>query len=328
MGSALVVALSAGAVAWLPDPLSEHPGGHIPATDRILWREEGIQTTVAVTEDPQGRRTLFLDGLHQADDSPIMLKLHRLIGHLPMLLHASPRRVLVVGLGGGVTAGAASQYPSSNVDIVELSSSVERAASWFDHVNNRVLVQPNVRRRVDDARNLLLLRKGQSYDVVTADIIQPTYAGSGNLYSREFFTLVRHSLAPRGLVLQWIGRRPDTHYKLIMRTFLSVFPHTTLWSNGMLMVGSVEPLHISQTAFEQQVANPTTRVALLQVGIKSFSDLLSLYSAGPDELRAFVGEGPMLSDDRPLLEYLGSLPVHELPPDLRKLNGDVRRHLE
>ena len=114
-----------------------------------------------------------------------------------MVLHPSPADALVIGLGGGATSGAVSQHPGATVQIVELSEGVRRAAPFFAHISYEVLKQPNVRMRVDDGRNFLLL-SGEKFDVITADIIQPIHAGAGNLYSREYFTLVRKALKPGG----------------------------------------------------------------------------------------------------------------------------------
>ncbi len=72
--------------------------------------------------------------------------------------------------------------------------------------------------------------------MATAHLIQPIHAGAGNLYSRECFTPIEKVLAADGLALRWIGDRPDTQYKWIMRTFLDVFPETRLWLDGRLMV--------------------------------------------------------------------------------------------
>ena len=80
--------------------------------DQLLefWRHEGPQTAVSVRAS-QFQHVLYLDGLHQANDQPAMVLLHRAIGHLPMVLHGDPKEVLVVGMGGGATPGAVSQYP-------------------------------------------------------------------------------------------------------------------------------------------------------------------------------------------------------------------------
>jgi hypothetical protein len=67
-----------------------------------------------------------------------------------------------------------------------------------------------------------------------------------------------------------------------------------------------------------------TRLALDEVGLDSFETLASWYVAGPDELRAFVGAGPLLTDDRPMVEYHRSLPAGDPPVNLSGVRGDVR----
>ena len=317
----VLVALFAGAVRHVPDPFEaalERRHGH---GERIFWREEGVQTSVSIHTRAFRGWLMYLDGLHQASDAPEMVKLHRLIGHLPMVLHPAPRRSLVVGLGGGATPGAVSQH-DTEVLVVELSDSVRKGAGFFKHVNYDLLARPNVRLRVDDGRNFLSLTPDR-FDVVTADLIQPEHAGAGNLYSREYFTLVRNALTHNGLALQWIGHRPDTQYKLIMRTFLEVFPETTLWLDGQLMVGSVTPLTLSPSLFDAKRGHAETRAALDEIGLDRFETLASWYLAGPAELRSFVGAGPVLTDDRPLVEYHRSLPADDRAVDLSRLRGDV-----
>jgi spermidine synthase len=322
----LVVVAFAGVVWFVPDPVSAVIMRRYSAAERLEWREEGAQSTVSVHVRDAGHRVLYLDGLHQANDSPEMVHLHRQIGHLPMALHPKPHRALVVGLGAGATAGAVQRHRGVEVTLIELSPSVVRASRLFDHINGAVVTRPNVRLSINDARNHLLLTS-ERYDVITADIIQPFHAGAGNLYSREYFMLVREALRDEGLTLQWIGHRADMQYRLIMRTFLDVFPHATLWADGALMVGSRRPLRIDTTAFAARLDDGPTRDALSDVGLASVEALLASYTAGPEEMRAFAGTGPILTDDRPLLEYFGALPRDDRQVDLRNLRGDVRRHV-
>ena len=297
--------------------------------DRLLefWRHEGPQTAVSVRAS-EFQHVLYLDGLHQANDQPAMVSLHRAIGHLPMVLHGDPREVLVVGMGGGATPGAVSQYPNARVEVVELSDGVRQAAPFFKHVNYDLLTQPNVTVRIDDGRNFLALTD-RTFDVITADIIQPGHAGAGHVYSREYFTLVRNALKDDGVVLQWIGHRPQVEYTLIMRTFLDVFPDATLWYDANFMVGTRRPLTLDPGAVDRLRENPQTRDALNAVGLTSWTVLQSWYTAGPAEMRALVGDGPILTDDRPLVEYHHWLPRPEeqAPLDLSGLKGDVMRHV-
>jgi spermidine synthase len=319
-----VLLLFMGAVRVLPSPLEAVQGRRVPPGERLLFLDEGRQTTVAVYRQPGGAHVLYLDGLHQANDTYPMVTLHRLIGLLPVAIHPAPARGLVIGLGGGVTAGAVSLTDGLTVDIVELSDSVVRGAALFKHVNEDVIHRPNVRLRIDDGRNFLTTTDDR-YDIITADIIQPIHAGAGNLYSVEYFRLARRALAPHGVMMQWVGIRPASEYKLIVRTFLTAFPHATAWANGGLLVGTTEPLQLDGAAFSGKLGHPSTRSALALVDITSFDSLLTLYTAGPESLRALIGPGLTLTDDRPLVEYHRSLPANEPDIDVSSLRDDVRR---
>lgn len=310
----------------LPDPFDTALTRRYDRGEIALWREEGVQTTVAVHRKPGNVRVMYLDGLHQANDSASMVALHRQIGHFPMAIHPNPRNVLVIGLGGGATAGAVAQHEGATVDVVELSSSVVKGADMFSHVNDDVVRQPNVHMQVSDGRNFLRL-SDRTYDVITADIIQPQHAGAGLLYSREYFELARQALNDDGVMLQWIGQRPEVEYQLIMRTFLQVFPHATLWNGGTLMVGTKHPLRLNRAAFERKVASPKTRRALESVGLHTFDALLGAFSAHGDAMRAFVGDGPVLTDDHPRIEYHRSLPRGADETDLSGFTGQGRELL-
>lgn len=316
--------LWAVAVWGTPDPFAAFLAQRYPR-QAVVWQREAVQATVSVHEEQPGHYTLNVSGNHQASTSGSMPWVHQRIGNLPMAVHPEARTALVVGLGGGATAGAVAQHTGVTVDVVELSREVAEAARlYFGPVNYGALDQPNVRVRVDDGRNFLLLNR-QRFDVITADVILPIHAGSGNLYSREYFTLARQALGPGGLAMQWVAGT-DEEYRLIARTFLSVFPETTVWSDGSLLLGSVNPLELRREDFTWKLATPGRREMLASLGVARFEDLLALYKAGPQELRQFVGEGPILTDDRPMVEYFLSLPRDRVL-DLSGLRGDVRRHV-
>ena len=321
----LVVVFGAAAFA-LPDPFETALTRRYERGEVALWREEGVQTTVTVHRRPGNVRVMYLDGLHQANDSAPMITLHRQIGHFPMAIHPAPRDVLVIGLGGGATPGAVARHAGATVDVVELSRSVVRGAALFSHVNDDVLRQPNVRLQVSDGRNYLALTT-RRYDVITADIIQPQHAGAGLLYSREYFELARRALKDEGVMLQWIGQRAEVEYRLIMRTFLDVFPDATRWGGGTLLVGSTRSLSLDEAAFERKVADVQTQHALASVGLHTFDALLGAFSANADDMRAFVGDGPILTDDHPRIEYHRSLPPSAPETDLSGFVGRGREHL-
>jgi spermidine synthase len=320
-GPAIVAAFLAFA-ALVPDPFHVAIDRRYGNTLQEVWRDEGAQTAVSVRAGT-GQRVLYLDGLHQASDAPEMVSLHRSIGHLPMLLHRAPADVLVIGIGGGATPGALSLYPGAKVEVVELSDGVRRAAPHFAHVNYDLLRRPNVNVRIDDGRNFLALTD-RRFDVITADVIQPEHAGAGLVYSREYFGLVRDALKEDGVALQWIGHRPPVEYTLIMRTFLDAFPDATLWYDGNFMIGTRRPLSVDPDAVDRLRAHPTLRAALDAVGLTGFDVLRSWYTADAAAMRAFVGSGAILTDDRPLVEYRHWLPRPEdqEPLDLSRLTRE------
>ena len=314
-----------------PNPVAQLLRTRYPA-ETPVWQEEDAHATVSILRrtsrfaaGPVNR--LYINGMHQASDEPGMVAYHRLIGTLPLAIQSDPRRALVIGSGGGATPGAVAGFDDTLlVDVVELSAAVVEATRQFSHINFGLLTRPNVTMRVDDGRNYMLLTDHR-YDVITADVILPVHAGAGNLYSQQYYRLMRRVLQNRGVALQWIGSGTETEYKLIMRTFLSVFPHTTLWEGGSLMVGSSRPLVLDAEAFEHKLQRPESRKALEALGLPTFKALLGRYVAGPAELRAFVGDGQVLTDDRPLTEYFLALPQNDRPVDLSRVRGDVYRHV-
>ncbi len=317
----LASAVFAAAVWWSPDPFVQFVAQRYPG-QAIVWQEEGVEATVVVHRNRSDELTLTINGNHQASTDESTAYVHRRIGHLPMAIHPNPRTALVIGLGGGATAGAVSVHDGVDVDVVELAGSVVRGARFLESINYGVLSRPNVHLRVDDGRNYLMLTP-RRYDVITADVIHPIFAGSGNVYSVEYFRQMRRVLNPGGLVLQWVAGT-EAEYKTIARTFLSVFPGTTAWVAGGLLVGSVEPLRLRRSDFEWKLKLPGSRQGLHDLNVESFDALLAAFTAGPEELAAFVGPGDVLTDDRPLVEYFLSLPRdHDV--DLAPLKGDVQR---
>jgi len=135
--------------------------------------------------------------------------------------------------------------------------------------------------------------------------------------------LVRDRLNEDGLALQWFSGT-DAEYRLVARTFLAVFPYVTAWGDGTLLVGTKRPLRISPGSFNWKLEIPELREAFAAIGIHSFDDLRREFWAGPAELRRYVGDGPILTDDRPILEFFLAMPRDQ---DVRfaSFKGDVNQ---
>ena len=99
----------------------------------LLYDRDGAAATVSVKR-LTGTMTLAVDGKVDASNRSDMLT-QKLVAHVPLLLHTNPRAVGIVGLGSGVTVGAALRHPVERVDVVELSPEVVAASHFFDDDN-------------------------------------------------------------------------------------------------------------------------------------------------------------------------------------------------
>ncbi len=273
----------------------------------VLWFREGLETTVSVVRADDGIRTLYTNSRGQANDEGGLVNYHRRIAHVPLLVRPDIREVLIVGLGGGHSAGSILQHPGTQVQVVELSEAVIDGARHFANINYNVVEDTNLHVKIGDGRNHLLTTD-RRYDMITSDTVQPWDAGSTNLYSAEYYRLVLNALTPNGVMAQWIAPQDDYQYKTMLRTFLSVFPHVTMWLSADLLIGSHEPIVVDLAETARRFDPPSARAALAQGGFRTPEDLAGTFVATREEIEAFAGPGPILSDDRPMIEYYRSIP--------------------
>ncbi|MCL6647966.1 MAG: fused MFS/spermidine synthase [Chloroflexi bacterium] len=255
-GSALALAAGAAALLLAPRLL---PDLYVTLSEgdarglRTIWLREGQETTVSVVRAPDERLYLKINSQGMGADGGPQAQFHQRLGHLGPLLHTNPRDLLIIGLGVGATAGASALHPGLAVTVVELVPGVIDAAALFERANFGVLSRPNVRLVIDDGRNFLLLRD-QQFDIIEADPILPRNAGAANLYSADFYRLVRSRLRDDGVFVQWVDPTlPLAAHQMMVRTFLSVFPGATLWENGAILVGSRLPLQPSPSQLEARL---------------------------------------------------------------------------
>ncbi|RLB13419.1 MAG: hypothetical protein DRG82_15735, partial [Deltaproteobacteria bacterium] len=197
----------------------------------LLFYREGISTTVTV-ERHDSLLVLRVNGKADASTG-LDMSTQLLLAHLPMLLHDSPSRVLVIGAGSGVTCGAALAHPElETLYCVEISPGVIQGSRFFSEQNHRYWEDPRTRIIIDDGRNFLF-RTEEKLDVITSEPSNPWIAGIGNLYTEEFYQNCRQRLAPGGIICQWIHlyEMDETVLKIILRTFRKVFPQAVAFSS-------------------------------------------------------------------------------------------------
>lgn len=278
-------------------------------TESVLHYDEGVGGTVKVFADENGDRYISIDGFPVAGTSLGMLDAQKALGNIPMLLSAAPgARVNLIGFGAGGASWAVLQYDVSRVDVVELVPEVPRAAGWFPTVNHGVLEQPRLNLILGDGRNHALVTD-ETYDVISIDATSPKMAGNGNLYTLEFYRMLRERLTDRGLVVQWLPFHllSDAEMRMTTRTFMSAFPHSTLWLSAIrhhgILVGTVDELRIDYTALQRKLERPGVREELAPLRAASAVDVLSWFVMGEDALEEYAAGARLNTDDRPYLEF-------------------------
>ena len=112
-GAVAATALLAWAIPGLPGNLIAF-GRDLLTTDpmpRLLFVGEGINSSIAVAQW-DNFRSFHVSGRLEASSDPQDMRLQRMLGHIPGLLHQrQPRSVLIVGFGAGVTAGSFVLHP-------------------------------------------------------------------------------------------------------------------------------------------------------------------------------------------------------------------------
>jgi spermidine synthase len=285
-------------------------------TDLLFYREGRTGTVIVARDRADDRKTVYVNGVSEVPVSyPNQLCFKRL-GDLGPLLHPNPDDVLMICFGGGIAAGATTQLPEvKSLVIVDLESSVVEAARLLANENDGLLQNPKARVVIDDGRNYLLTAR-RRWPVIISDSTHPKSGDSWVLYTQEFYRLVRDHLAADGVFVQWVPMHllRTAEFKIIARTFQSVFPHASLWvdqgidANGQfvaytLLVATPGLLRIDVARLRERLSVAAVRQDLEPYGLHTPAGFLDGFVCGEDALRHWVGEGPVNTDDLPYTQY-------------------------
>ncbi|MGV7220102.1 MAG: fused MFS/spermidine synthase [Nitrospinales bacterium] len=311
---------------------------------KLLFFDEGLTATVSVFEDNYGildptAKRLVTNGISMSASNYIASRYMKLLAHIPILLSNDPKNVLVICYGTGQTTGTAGIHPMvGSVDSVELSSSVVKASDVFkeenhDAVNNK----PKVNIIFQDGRNHLLTTK-KFYDVVTGEPPPPRTAFTVNLYTKDYYELIKKRLNKGGFVAQWIplhsqsGKEIDMH----LQTFLDVYPNSMAWlpvANELLLIGSDEPIKIDYKNLKARMADPVIKKALSDIAIESPASLLGNIWFLQSQMQKISERQPLITDNHPLIEFYLNYPDVIKTYGLERLVfnrapvGDIEKHI-
>ena len=309
---------------------------------------EGMNVSVAVTTNKEGVRSFHGAGKVQASTGYEDMRLQRMLGHIPSLIHKKPESVLVVACGAGITAGSFITHPEvKRIVICDIEPLVPTVVTpMFGKENYHVvdgIAQENPHRVdgkqvevvYDDGRHFLRTTH-EKFDIITSDPIDPWVKGCAALNTVEYYQMCRDHLNPGGSVCLWIPLYESNleTTKSLIATFFQVFPHGILWTNerdgsgyDAILFGQVEPTVIDVDELQRRIDRPDHRLVKMSLRDMGFTQprigtdeevtreeegisLLATYSGQASLLKDW-SRGAEINTDRNLrLQYLAGMSLN------------------
>ena len=276
-----------------------------------LFYADDVFASVMVAQQKGTHRFLRINGKADGSNGRGDLDTQTLAAHLGVLTHPGEvKKVLLVGIGAGITAGSLLAHGVERLDVVEISPAVLEAAKLFSKDNRDVFNDPRCHVHIEDARTFLTLSP-EKYDLIVSVPSNPWVTGVSGLFSRDFFRVARERLAPGGRMVQWIHTYESNEalVQLVVRTLRDSFEHGTTWLGAadMLLVASREPQVIDAEVMAKRMKVPTVAEDLRRLGITRVSTLLARQVHSDEGQLAFAGKGLVNTDDHNVLEYLSPI---------------------
>ncbi|MFO1460751.1 MAG: spermidine synthase [Verrucomicrobiota bacterium] len=289
-----------------------------PPGARLTVVREGPGDTVAIVETPDGNRSLRVNNRFTMGGTASAAA-ERRHGHLPLLLHPDPHRVLFLGVGTGISFASLDAHPGVTADGVELVPETVALLGEFAPHNR---FGTNLSVHVADARRFVRA-PGPAYDVIIADLFHPARDGAGSLYTVEQFQAIRTRLAPGGVFCQWLPlfQLDLANLRTIVRTFLQVFPDADAFllrfnadTPVLGLVGSTGSLKFDPATYLRRQGTAGVRESLRPLGLTDPLAFLGLWFAGPEWLRDLAGDAPLNIDDAPVVLFRAPRTLAGPPP--------------
>lgn len=233
--------------------------------------------------------------IHAIEISPEVLRA------APTLTEANHGIVLPAHMVAEARAKGATQVQGA---AYPLSAYTHTAAPGF------LTFDPRYRVLIDDARSYLRFTELQ-YDVIATDCTDLRYKSNANLYDLEYFTLCRRRITDRGLVVVWmpLAGLSDRAFRIALRTFRAVFPNMSVWyyanypTHYVLLIAGKGPNRIDYEQVHRAVSQDATREDLGLIGLLDPDKLISCFVTDERKTPAYLGEGPLNTENHPVLEF-------------------------
>ncbi|MFK8010924.1 MAG: fused MFS/spermidine synthase [Marinicellaceae bacterium] len=297
---------------WLPmnDPiklLRTSALSHKIQEGEIKYFGIGSSATVMLVNQGQDMR-LLSNGL---PESSIQIQGARIgsyhlanwLSMLPVLSYPKAETMLVIGLGAGITVKA---VPDSiqQIDVVELEQEVIKANQMMSSYRGTdPLKDSRVKLYKNDARNALI-NSQQKFDIIVSQPSHPWTVGASNLYTQEFFSLVKNRLNKNGKFVQWIGMNfVDVKLlKSLLATLNKEFDFVELYQplskGGLIFLASNNPIQIDSTLFKNSIMLDNMNL----LGVSNFQDFKIFKRMDAISTKALSKDAEISTDFRNILK--------------------------
>ena len=278
---------------------------------KLLFYRETHSGVVSVQQYGE-TLSLKLNGKPDASSGGDMVT-QLLLSYLPLAIADNKEKVMIVGMGSGVTAGACLDFEEvQRVDVVELLPAVNEASRLFAQYNKEYWNDGRVRIIEEDARNFVTFCP-EEYDVIISEPSNPWFVGVGNLMTLEAFQSFASRLRSGGIMVQHVHCYENSQETVntILTTFNAVFDNCSIWQLSMgdtLVLGQKDGKILSSQRIGQLFQNREILTTLKSVGLDSEPLLLSLEMVSSLEFDNYIGRTLLNEDDFPIVEFLA--PVH------------------
>jgi spermidine synthase len=327
--SMLVAGLLAVSVDAIPGKLIAYGRKMATSTGTVVYTAEGRNSSVAISQWPDGAWEVDVNGHVEATTEPYDMKLQRSVGHLPAMLHPSPRSVLGIGFGAGVSAGTFTTYPTiQKITVCEIEPVIPPTSTrYFAAQDYDVLHNPKTHIVYDDARHYLLTTT-DTFDVIASDPLDVFVKGTAGLYSLEYFEAVKRHLNPGGFFSLYVPlyESDERTVRSEIATFFAAFPYGTIWANtidgrgyDMVFLGQADPLMIDVGQVQARLNRPDyapVAQSLREIGVNSALDLFSGYSGQKSDLAPWLAGADINTDGDLRLQYLAGWGINSAQEDL------------
>ena len=281
----------------------------LPDHTLIEAREGLTETAFYYSYDQYGQplyHRLMTNGFSMSATSVLARRYMKLFVYLPLAFKHDVRDALLISYGVGSTAKALTDTRGiRHIDVVDISRDILDMSSIVYTEEQNPLNDPRVQVHVEDGRFFLNAFE-QRYDLITSEPPPPKIAGVVNLYSQEYFELIRHRLTPGGYASYWlpVHQLEPLDTLAITRAFCNAFPDCSLWSGAGLdwiLLGSNDASpHASMEQFAAQWTDPVVRAELVALGFETPAQLGSLFMGDASFLSDLTTEVPPVTDNYPL----------------------------